>query len=435
MSFCSKQKEDEYSVLAIAYHNVAVEHDFLQQLHEAAMAYQQGHEVAKRCLGDQHPLTQTLAKNASAALQKSEAKAEAERGERELRDPREERDEESRDQWNWTAPTKGAEVALEAVHAKNALVLDEAVRTDSTAAQPTSVNGIQRASEDPKVSAAASSGGTVVGDLEISTPAPERSRAEALVPSNLPTRLPQLPTQVILAPPPPAVALPDPGPFRAPQTLSSSCRFVVDRCQMDSHLMAAEKFDQIYARNGWGSRISELGTHTRSGLGSDLKGAFDWISGLNKFFNQNPELQIIADIPSGDIGWQMAVRHLNTAKLYFGGDIARSVAESNAKRFKDHANKVLQHWDLHSCGAPQWYTSCDSTRHPFDVIMIRDALQHIPILKVQQILHKVLQVFFHHFSRRRAVCQYHRPFPADQKRLGRLPPIFKHRCLIQTFVF
>lgn len=283
-----------------------------------------------------------------------------------------------------------SDVHAEAVHAKNALVLDEAVRTDSTAAQPTSVNGIQRASEDPKVSAAASSGGTVVGDLEISTPAPERSRAEALVPSNLPTRLPQLPTQVILAPPPPAVALPDPGPFRAPQTLSSSCRFVVDRCQMDSHLMAAEKFDQIYARNGWGSRISELGTHTRSGLGSDLKGAFDWISGLNKFFNQNPELQIIADIPSGDIGWQMAVRHLNTAKLYFGGDIARSVAESNAKRFKDHANKVLQHWDLHSCGAPQWYTSCDSTRHPFDVIMIRDALQHIPILKVQQILHKVI---------------------------------------------
>lgn len=166
----------------------------------------------------------------------------------------------------------------------------EAVRTDSMAAQPTSVNGIQRASEDPKVSAAASSGsgsGTVVGDLEI-TPAPERSRAEALVPSNLPTRLPQLPTQVILAPPP-DVALPDPRPFRAPQTLSSSCRFVVDRCQMDSHLMAAEKFDQIYARNGWGSRISELGTHTRSGLGSDLKGAFDWISGLNKFFNQNPE--------------------------------------------------------------------------------------------------------------------------------------------------
>ena len=64
--------EDEYSVLAIAYHNVAVERDYLQQLEEAYAAYQQGHEVAKKCLGDQHPLTQTLAKNANAVGNPSE---------------------------------------------------------------------------------------------------------------------------------------------------------------------------------------------------------------------------------------------------------------------------------------------------------------------------------------------------------------------------
>ncbi|CAE7176817.1 unnamed protein product, partial [Symbiodinium necroappetens] len=56
--------QDEFSVLAIAYHNVAVEHDYLRQLSEAAQAYQKGHAVAKKCLGEQHPLTQTLAKNA-----------------------------------------------------------------------------------------------------------------------------------------------------------------------------------------------------------------------------------------------------------------------------------------------------------------------------------------------------------------------------------
>ena len=50
-----------------------------------------------------------------------------------------------------------------------------------------------------------------------------------------------------------------------------------------------------------------------------------------------PRLQTIADIPSGDMGWQMAVRHLNTAKLYFGGEIAKSVAEDNARRYKSHA--------------------------------------------------------------------------------------------------
>lgn len=63
--------QDEFSVLSIAYHNVAVERDFLHQFDEAAAAYQQGHEVAKKWLGEQHPLTQTLAKNSDLALQKS----------------------------------------------------------------------------------------------------------------------------------------------------------------------------------------------------------------------------------------------------------------------------------------------------------------------------------------------------------------------------
>lgn len=169
-------------------------------------------------------------------------------------------------------------------------------------------------------------------------------------------------------------------------------RFVVEPCAelMADAAQAAHRFDEIYARQAWGSRVQELGTHTRSGLGSDMKGAFDWITGLTKFFNQNPELQTIADIPSGDMGWQMAVRHLNTAKLYFGGDIAKSVAVDNAKRYRAHENKILQHWDLYSCGVPKWSTTCNSTKNSFDVIMIRDALQHIAISKVQQILRKVI---------------------------------------------
>merc|ERR1719453_2134686 len=64
--------QDEYSVLAIAYHNVAVERDYLHQWEHAHTAYQQGHQIAKKCLGEQHPLTQTLAKNCDTALQKSQ---------------------------------------------------------------------------------------------------------------------------------------------------------------------------------------------------------------------------------------------------------------------------------------------------------------------------------------------------------------------------
>jgi len=64
--------QDDYSVLAIAYHNVAVERDHLQHYEKAAAAFQQGHQVAKRCLGEDHPLAITLGQNCDAVLQKSQ---------------------------------------------------------------------------------------------------------------------------------------------------------------------------------------------------------------------------------------------------------------------------------------------------------------------------------------------------------------------------
>lgn len=67
-----KVSQDDYSVLAIAYHNVAMERDFLEQYEKAAAAYQQGYQVARRCLGEDHPLSLTLGKNCDAVLQKSQ---------------------------------------------------------------------------------------------------------------------------------------------------------------------------------------------------------------------------------------------------------------------------------------------------------------------------------------------------------------------------
>ena len=53
----------------------------------------------------------------------------------------------------------------------------------------------------------------------------------------------------------------------------------------------------------------------------------------------------------------------------------------NIPLFFAEENKILQHWDLYSCGVPKWSTTCNSTKNSFDVIMIRDALQHIAISK------------------------------------------------------
>ncbi|CAE8649377.1 unnamed protein product, partial [Polarella glacialis] len=63
---------EDYSVLAIAYHNVAAERDHLEQYDKAAAAFQQGHQVARRCLGEDHPLAVTLRNNCDAVLRKSQ---------------------------------------------------------------------------------------------------------------------------------------------------------------------------------------------------------------------------------------------------------------------------------------------------------------------------------------------------------------------------
>jgi len=64
--------QDDYSVLAIAYHNVAIEREFLLQYEKAAAAFHQGYQVAKRCLGEDHPLSIALGKNCDSVLRKSQ---------------------------------------------------------------------------------------------------------------------------------------------------------------------------------------------------------------------------------------------------------------------------------------------------------------------------------------------------------------------------
>eukprot|EP00927_Polykrikos_kofoidii_P038485 TRINITY_DN32847_c0_g1_i1.p1 TRINITY_DN32847_c0_g1~~TRINITY_DN32847_c0_g1_i1.p1 ORF type:complete len:974 (+),score=195.45 TRINITY_DN32847_c0_g1_i1:63-2984(+) len=72
--------QEDYAVLAIAYHNVATEREFLQQWDQAATSFQTGYQVAKKMLGDNHPLTMTLGKNANAVFKKAKDEAVAKHG-------------------------------------------------------------------------------------------------------------------------------------------------------------------------------------------------------------------------------------------------------------------------------------------------------------------------------------------------------------------
>lgn len=63
--------QDVYAILAIAYHNVGLEREYMEQWDQATIAFRTGYEVAKRFLGEGHALTITLLNNSNAVLKKS----------------------------------------------------------------------------------------------------------------------------------------------------------------------------------------------------------------------------------------------------------------------------------------------------------------------------------------------------------------------------
>jgi len=63
--------QDVYAILAIAYHNVGLEREYMEQWDQATIAFRSGYEVAKRFLGEGHALTLTLLNNSNAVLKKS----------------------------------------------------------------------------------------------------------------------------------------------------------------------------------------------------------------------------------------------------------------------------------------------------------------------------------------------------------------------------
>ena len=65
---------DRIAVLAIAYHNIGVENEFLKRYEQSMQSYRKGVEVAERYLGSKHPIVITL-KNSLISAKKAAAKS------------------------------------------------------------------------------------------------------------------------------------------------------------------------------------------------------------------------------------------------------------------------------------------------------------------------------------------------------------------------
>jgi len=108
---------------------------------------------------------------------------------------------------------------------------------------------------------------------------------------------------------------------------SSLCRIALTSSCESPRNDAVQSFTNVYRSAAWGSSES---SHTLSGSGSTTKGAFETITQFEpKFWELN--ITSIADVPSGDCGWQFALTTINSAQAYFGGDITPHVADENAQ--------------------------------------------------------------------------------------------------------
>ena len=77
----SRKPEDRLIVLCIAYHNIAVEQEFLKQYQASLNSYAKAAQSALKYLGDMHPMTQNMnevltqaTKKIAAIIQKTMAK-------------------------------------------------------------------------------------------------------------------------------------------------------------------------------------------------------------------------------------------------------------------------------------------------------------------------------------------------------------------------
>ncbi len=111
----------------------------------------------------------------------------------------------------------------------------------------------------------------------------------------------------------------------------------------------------------------------------------------------------MADIPCGDTYWQFSIRELNTIeRLYFGGDISTHVIQQNQRLYgSTHRNKLFQYWDLVRCPISN-YTYRNSTHeirgNQFDLVIVRDALQHMHIKNALKAVQNVIRSGARYFA-------------------------------------
>mmetsp|Transcript_24907 Transcript_24907/g.51613 ORF Transcript_24907/g.51613 Transcript_24907/m.51613 type:complete len:377 (+) Transcript_24907:129-1259(+) len=128
-----------------------------------------------------------------------------------------------------------------------------------------------------------------------------------------------------------------------------------------------------------------------SWLGYNTETSLDFIKSVIVTHN----VRSMVDIPCGDVNWIHDSFETDTLPLYVGLDITSAVIDVNNQRFAHHNNKEFYFWDASECPMPrilvtnagvgtastqqqQQQQQQHEQTQPFDLIHVRDVIQHIP---------------------------------------------------------
>jgi len=149
-------------------------------------------------------------------------------------------------------------------------------------------------------------------------------------------------------------------------------------------------FDNIYEKGTWQSQINSLEAYysdaawppkarkSASGPGSDLGKNTQTSLRMVKETIRAYGVESMIDIPCGDANWIFDSWETDSLPRYLGLDIVSNVIALNRKRFAHHRNKAFRYWDAVSCALPR-YRSDEGEWTSFDLIHVRDVIQHLPL--------------------------------------------------------
>eukprot|EP00035_Acanthoeca_spectabilis_P023158 m.448025 g.448025 ORF g.448025 m.448025 type:complete len:304 (-) comp19600_c0_seq1:181-1092(-) len=140
--------------------------------------------------------------------------------------------------------------------------------------------------------------------------------------------------------------------------------------------LADLKPSDFFSYGDWEKRASRI---SLSGRGSDIGPRTT--PGLNFLADVIREHHITSmiDVPCGDANWQFEAWETEAIPVYLGLDIVKPLIDFNKRRFEHHANKHFHVWDMSACKFPRFIKSGNRRSTPFQLIHVRDVIQHLPL--------------------------------------------------------